>query len=233
MQPLMVTGEEVNVSLTPVPGVQVSGNMTLEAAGAPPSTGLEGFRVVVSAIGATASIPGPGRGGRPGDAGEGGHFAIHDVMPGLYTIRASAPRGWTMKSVFLDARDVTDLPIEVRSENVSGLNVIFTDKISSLAGSVRDSRGNPIADATVIAFPPDEKLWAPQARQIVTARTNASGAYRLAQLPPGDYLVVAVDEVEQGEWFDPAFLALVKDRAAKVSVAEGEQRTQDLKAPSM
>ena len=128
---------------------------------------------------------------------------------------------------------VTDLPIEVRSENVSGLNVIFTDKISSLAGSVRDSRGNPIADATVIAFPSDERLWAPQSRQIVTARTNASGAYRLAQFPPGDYFVVAVDEVEQGEWFDPAFLVLVKDRATKVSVAEGEQRTQDLKAPSM
>ncbi len=62
---------------------------------------------------------------------------------------------------------------------------------------------------------------------------NARSAYRLAQLPPGDYFVVAVDEVEQGEWFDPAFLLLVKDRTTKASVAEGEQRTQDLKAPSL
>ncbi len=62
---------------------------------------------------------------------------------------------------------------------------------------------------------------------------NARSAYRLAQLPPGDYFVVAVDEVEQGEWFDPAFLLLVRDRTTKASVAEGEQRTQDLKAPSL
>lgn len=90
-----------------------------------------------------------------------------------------------------------------------------------------------MADITVIAFPADERLWLPQSRQIVTARADTTGGYRLAAIPPGDYLVVAMDVVELGEWFDPTFLDQVKGRATKVRVAEGEQRTQDLKPPSM
>jgi hypothetical protein len=67
----------------------------------------------------------------------------------------------------------------------------------------------------------------------MTARTDASGAYRLSAIPPGEYLVIAVDDVEQGEWFDPAFLDQIKDAATKVMIGEGEQKTQDLKGPSM
>jgi hypothetical protein len=86
---------------------------------------------------------------------------------------------------------------------------------------------------SVIALPSDSRLWVPQSRRIVTARTDAAGAYRLSAIPPGDYLVAAVDDVEQGEWFDPEFLDQIKEAAAKVKIGEGEQKTQDLKAPSM
>ena len=228
MQPLVVAGEEVNVALNPSPGVQLGGAITFEAAGGPPASGFSGFRIMPVPVGAVVALPG-GRGGRPGDTAQNGQFTISDVMPGLYSIRATAPRGWTMKAVFLDGRDVTDLPIEVKSENVTGLNVIFTDRISSLGGNVRDSRGNPIADVTIIAFPADDRLWMPQSRQILTARTDQAGAYKLASIPAGDYLVIAVDDVEQGEWFDPAFLEQIRGRATKVRIEEGEQRTQDLK----
>lgn len=138
-----------------------------------------------------------------------------------------------MKSVYLDGRDVTDQPIEVKSENVNGLNVIFTDKVSSLSGTVRDGRGNAVGDVAVIVFPADEHLWFPQSRQIVTSRTDASGAYNISTVPPGDYLAIAVDDVEQGEWFDPAFLEQIRGRATRVKIDEGDQRTQDLKVVSM
>src|SRR5262245_29322456 len=231
MQPLVVAGEEVNVALNPAPGVQLGGTITFEAAGSPPA-GFSGFRVMPVPLGSVAALLG-GRGGRPGETTQNGQFMISDVMPGLYGIRGSAPRGWTMKGVYLDGREVTDTAIEVKSENVTGLNVIFTDRISNLGGNVRDTRGNPISDVTVIAFPADERLWVPQSRQILTARTDTSGAYKLASIPAGDYLVIAVDDVEQGEWFDPAFLDQLRGRATKVRIEEGEQRTQDLKAPVM
>ncbi len=228
MQPVVVAGDEVNVALTPFPGVQVGGTITFEAAGSPPASGFSGFRVMPVPLGAVAALAG-GRGGRLGDITQNGQFTITDVTPGLYSIRASAPRGWAMKAVFLDGREITDTPLEVKSENVTGLNVIFTDRISSLSGNVRDARGNPIGDVTVIAFPADDRLWMPQSRQILSARTDQAGAYKLASIPAGDYLVIAWDDVEQGEWFDPAFLDQIRGRATKVRIEEGEQRTHDLK----
>jgi len=233
VQSLAVAGEEVNVALTPMPGAQLGGTITLEASGAPPTNGFSGFRVTPLPLGASSTIGPGGRGGRPGDVGQAGQFTVNDVMPGVYMIRGSAARGWTMKSVYLDGRDVTDQPIEVKSENVNGLNVIFSDKISSLSGTVRDARGNPIGDVAVIVFPADDRLWFPQSRQIVTSRTDASGAYKVSTIPPGEYLTIAVDDVEQGEWFDPAFLDQIRGRATRVKIEEGDQRTQDLKVASM
>ena len=228
IEPLVVIGEEVTVTLTPTAGVQVGGTITLEAAATPPPKGFAGFRVTASPLDGGATLP---RLGRPSEPGDNGHFAVTDVMAGNYIIRATAPRGWTMKAVYLDGRDVTDQPIEVKGNNITGLNVIFTDRVSGLSGAVRDQRGTPAEGMIVIAFPSDEKLWMPQSRQIVTGRTDASGAYKLGTLPAGDYLVIAMDEadVEQGEWFDPAFLDQIKDKATRVKVGEGEQKTQDLK----
>ncbi len=228
MQQVVVAGQEVNVALTPMPGVQVGGTMTFEATGAPPAT-FSGFRVTPVPLGSSAGIPIGGRGGRPGDIGQNGQFGISDVAPGVYIIRGLAPRGWMMKSVYLDGREVTDLPIEVKSENVTGLNVIFTDRISGVRGTVHDARGNAAGDVTVIMFPSDDRLWLPQARQIMTTRTEATGSYQFTTVPSGDYLIVAVEDVEQGEWFDPSYLEQIRNRATKVRVDEGDQRTQDLK----
>ncbi len=228
MQPLVVSGDEVTVALSPSPGVTLSGNITLEAAGAVPS-GFSGFRVSAMALGSGALMPRPSR---PASATDAGQFSMPDVMAGQYVIRGAGPSGWMVKSIYVDGRDMTDQPIEVRTDNIAGLNVIFTDKIANVTGTVRDQRNAAAAGLTVLLFPSDERLWLPQSRQILTSRTDAAGLYRIAMVPPGDYLAVAVDDVEPGEWFDPAFLELWRDRATKVPLGEGEQRTLDLKAPA-
>jgi hypothetical protein len=227
-QALVVAGEEVNVVLTPAPGVVLSGSVTIESAGTPSPTSLAGFRVNPVPLGSSAAMP---RMVRPAQANVSGQFSVPDVTAGLYVIRATGPRGWTMKSVSIDGREVTDQPLDVKSENVSGINVVFTDRISGLSGTVRDGRGNAVSDLTVILFPSDENLWLPQSRRILTARADAAGVYTLTAVPDGDYLVAAVDDVEPGEWFDPLFLEELKAHATKVKIAEGEQRTADLNRP--
>jgi hypothetical protein len=229
MQPLVVTGEEVNVSLTPAPGVQVSGTITLEGSGTAVPKTLSGFRVSPSPLDSSLVMA---RAPRAAPGTDTGQFSIPDVMAGRYVIRASGPSGWTMKAAYLDGRDITDHVLEVKSDTINGINVIFTDRISRLSGTVRDRRDSGVAGLTVIAFPVDDRLWTAQSRQIVTARTDPSGAYKTGPLPPGDYFVAAVEDVEQGEWFDPTFLEQIRDQAKKVTIGEGEQGTQDLKAPS-
>ena len=224
-QPLVVAGEEVHVVLTPAPGVVLSGSVTVESAGTPTPASFAGFRVNPVPLGSGVAMA---RMVRPAEANESGQFSAPDVTVGQYMIRAIGPRGWTMKAVYVDGREVTDQPLDVKSENISGINVIFTDRTSGLSGTVRDGRGNGVPDLTVILFPSDERLWLPQSRRIVTARADAAGVYKLTAVPAGDYLVAAVDDVEQGEWFDPVFLEELKARATKVTIDEGEQRTTDL-----
>jgi len=84
----------------------------------------------------------------------------------------------------------------------------------------------------VIAFATEPQYWRAQSRRIATARTGAAGEYRIRGLPAGDYYLLGVDNVEQGEWFDPAYLDSVKDRATRVTIAEGEKKTQDLRGPA-
>lgn len=229
VQAVAVMGGDVQVALAPVPGVSLSGAVTLEASGGALPRGFGGFRVNPAPIGAAIALPRGGRGGAPD---ERGLFTIADLMPGRYLLRATGPRGWTMKSVFVDGHDVTDEAIDITGDPVAGVNVIFTDRIATIAGTVRDGRGGAAANASVIVFADDERLWHPQSRHIAAARTDANGAYRVTGLPPGRYLATAVDDVEQGEWFDPAFLNQIKGSATRLSLGEGEQKAQDLKAPS-
>ena len=88
-----------------------------------------------------------------------------------------------------------------------------------------------LGGVTVIAFSTDQQFWRPQSRQIQVGRTDQSGAYRIRALPPGDYLIVATDDVEQGEWFDPAYLEEVRPAAKKMSLTEGEKKSEDLRGP--
>ena len=102
----------------------------------------------------------------------------------------------------------------------------------SIAGTVRDAKNTGLSALTVIAFSTEPQHWRAQSRRISAVRTDQSGAYRIRNLPPGDYLIVAADDVEQGEWFDPAYLDRVKGDAQRLSISEGEKKTQDLRGPS-
>jgi hypothetical protein len=92
---------------------------------------------------------------------------------------------------------------------------------------VRDTSGAPITEYTMLAFPVDQQLWRPQSRHIMTTRPDQNGRYQLRGLPPGDYLLVAVDPAEQGEWFEPSYLAAHQGGGMRLSLTEGDVKTQD------
>jgi protocatechuate 3,4-dioxygenase beta subunit len=227
VQSISVSGHDVSIALTPVAGADMTGTITLEAAGTEIPGDLSAFRVVPQRLGSEIAM---GRNARPAAVSPNGSFTIKGLLPGRYIVRGAGPNGWMMKSVYQNGHDISDQPVEIRSDTISNLNVIFTDRIASVTGTVRDGRGTGVPETTVILFPTDPKLWLPHSRLILTGRTDHAGAYRISPVPAGDYLIVATDDVEQGEWFDPEFLEQISGSATKLTVGETEQRTQDLKA---
>ena len=157
-------------------------------------------------------------------------------MNGLFDTRyltvfiGEAP-DWTLKGIFHNGIDITDTPIEfVPGRTVEGLQVVFTRKRTEISGVITGERNAPDTDATVIAFSQDPSRWGFATRYVRTARPSQDGRYSLRGLPPHDYLVVAVKDIEVGQWQDPEFLESIRAQGVRVSLDEGATSVQDLKA---
>lgn len=146
-------------------------------------------------------------------------------------IRASGPSGWYLKAVQFDGQDVTDTPVTLSAgQSVDGVRVLLTRTRTTLSGAVHDDRGNVVVDATVVVFPFDDTRWVPMSRAIRSTRPDTQGRYEITGLPPAnDYRIVAVQGLEEGQFSDPDFLAGVRDRAERLSLAEGEAKAVDLR----
>ena len=64
--------------------------------------------------------------------------------------------------------------------------------------------------ATVVIFPNNKDLWTYSSRYMRTARPDTNGKYSFKALPPHeDYMIIAVQNLEQGQGADPEFLRIV------------------------
>jgi len=244
-QPVVVNGQNIEgITLALQPGITLSGNITVESSGTPAPADYSVFRVDAPEVN-PLPFGGGGRGGGPLGGGGGrseknGTFTVPNLLPGPHYIRVSGggvqgagQSSWTVKSVTVGGQDVSDAPIDIKpGQNVENVSVVLTDRTTELSGTVRNGKNEGVAALTVIVFSAEQQYWRPQSRRINAARTDQSGTYRFRNLPPGDYLMVAVDDVEQGEWFDPAYLEKVRQDATRISISEGEKKTQDLKGPA-
>ena len=137
---------------------------------------------------------------------------------------------WTLKSVLVSGQDVTDQAVELKpGQNVDNVTIVLTDRTTEVSGTVRDAKNAPAPAITVIAFSTDQQYWRAQSRHIQAVRTDSTGTFGLRGLPPGDYFIVSVDGVEQGEWFDPTYLEQARTGAARFTVREGAKQTVDLR----
>ena len=78
-----------------------------------------------------------------------------------------------------------------------------------------------MSDYTVILFSPDATRWTVETRYVRAARPDHTGAFRVPGMPPGNYLLAAVEYVERGQWLDPQYLESLRSRAQKVRLDAG------------
>jgi hypothetical protein len=161
-------------------------------------------------------------------------FAYPGLLPGQYIV---SPRmmfpGWLVRSVTIGGVDITDLPIEVTSREVTGVVVTLSDApLAQLSGSFA---GQPVPlqnDLTALVFPADRRYWenpAAAIRRFHTIPINPSGAFAAAGLPPGEYFVVAVPDEAADGWMEARRLETLTRTAERVLVAEGGKVTVTLR----
>ena len=212
----------VTVELTMQPGKSISGVVRFETEHPPDLTRQ---RMTVN-LGNAPGVNQPMFGPLPNGAiGPDGRFTIAGVTPGRYVLRA----GGNLKSSIVLGRDSLDFPFDVTGDrDITDAVLTVTDRLTDLSGSVMDPSGKPIYDATIVAAAADPQYWTPASRRIVTSRPGPQGRYEFRGLPPGDYYLAVVMDLEQGGQFDPDFLKTLTT-GVRVTLSEGGKLQQDLR----
>jgi hypothetical protein len=158
-----------------------------------------------------------------------GSFSIKGVF-GRSRLRLTLPDTWMVKAMTYDGRDVTDVPIELKSgEIMSGVQIVITDRVTAVSGQLTDDKGLPLTDATILVFADDPEQWAADARTVRAVRPDQTGQYQIKGLPAGAYRAIALEYVEDGLWNDPEYLATLRLKAQPLTVVEATTQAVSLK----
>jgi Carboxypeptidase regulatory-like domain len=203
------------------PGSKVAGRLTGETGAPLPSTAGIELRLTAPA---ETQYSGTAAARIRADGG----FEWAPIL-GEYTVRATRlPPGLWLKAIMRGDTDVTDTPVAVtHGASVENLTVVLGDGAATLSG-VTTREGKAEADYTVILFPEARTSDATLVRLVRADRPDHRGAYRLAGIPPGTWLVAAVDFVEDGQWLDPNYLESLRQFAARITLDRGDDKTVNL-----
>jgi len=149
------------------------------------------------------------------------------VPSGPSFLRPSLPSGWTLKRITIGGQDYTEVPFDFRAgQAVGDAVVIISDRLPSVSGQASGARGP--ATGPVLLVPADAAHWWEASGALRKARPDASGRYKFDTVRPGNYLLVAVEQMQAWQLYDPDFLEPLREKATKITV-EADPIAMDLK----
>jgi hypothetical protein len=154
------------------------------------------------------------------------------IPPGDYHVRIdSVPAGWFVQSAAADGANAVDRPLSVTDSGGVTLVVTLADRGTEVTGAVRDARGLPLPAATVVAFPAPRDGGGPDVNPFRTreVRADMHGVFKLVGLPPGDYLLVPMDDRSAHNWQHPDRLAALAAAGTRVALRSADRRVVDLR----
>jgi hypothetical protein len=87
--------------------------------------------------------------------------------------------------------------------------------------------GQPVSAATVVLIPGPERRT--NATAFKTSTSDQNGNFSIRSILPGDYKVLAWEDVETGAYFDPEFLKNFETRGEAVRIQRGSQNRVTLR----
>jgi hypothetical protein len=200
----------------------IKGRFIFEGA-APASTA--GFRLNVQP---TDFVRGPAGGNRAPDPVVNDDWTFE--LPGVQyigVIRGSGPQGWLVRRVTIGGRDVTDVPIAYLERDYTDVEVVFSNRRTSVEVQVVDAKDSSVPGATVVIFAEDRQKLAYPSRYIAVGFCDQRGVFRATALPADRYLVAAVPagKLTAGGDVDLAFLEAIRARATPASLQEAQKPT--------
>jgi hypothetical protein len=239
MTDITVSGaDQSGVVLRLEPGMTVTGKLAFEGTTLQPPADLTRISLGLTGVVTPGTVSITTGGGSQVSAD--GSFRFDGVTPGRYTLTATAFPGatpvpgttWQLKQAMAGTLDIADTPIDIKpDQNVEGVTVTFTDKTAEVSGVLSDATGKPTADFSVVLFSTNRASWGQRTNRRFRppVRAGVDGKFRFLNLAPGEYYVAALTDFEQSDIFNPAFYDQIVPSAIKLTLEEGEKKTQDIK----
>jgi hypothetical protein len=146
------------------------------------------------------------------------------VGPRELRIRSMSVHGWIPKAILYNGRNLLDTAIDLKSgDDLSGVQIVLTNRTAALAGAVVDAHSASLADSSVLVFPGDRPLPRDLSRVVRWVRPDQTGRFIVDDLPPGEYLVVALPAVDDSQWLNADYFDRFRSIATPVTLGEGQK----------
>jgi hypothetical protein len=148
---------------------------------------------------------------------------------------------WMLKGVVVNGEDLADAPVTFEpGQQFRNVQVIVTDRRTELSFRVTDDNSQPTRDYVVVVYPVEKSQWrsarifvgpppifatggrgaqtttVPGGVGMMPPRKEAIGGVR-----PGEYYVIAVDDLEPDDYRDPVVLERFRSSATRVTLTDG------------
>jgi hypothetical protein len=154
--------------------------------------------------------------------GKDGTFRLEKAPEGKYWMGLGYPEAY-VKSMRLGSMAIDGAVLDLSNgSNERDLSLLVSAATGSISGTVQDDQGNAAGTVVVLTDAGEESAFGP--RQ-TTAR--ADGVYTFANLPPGSFKLVAVQESDPE--IDGGAVLGYENQMETVDIGAGEKVTKDLK----
>ncbi|MEO8027454.1 MAG: carboxypeptidase regulatory-like domain-containing protein [Bryobacteraceae bacterium] len=152
-------------------------------------------------------------------------FQISSVPPGKYSPQLFTPEGFYIKSIKVDDRQSEE--VDAIPQAHIKVDIVLAAGGGVVTGTVEGPDGKPAAGAFVTTHWADGATSRPDREKI--AISDAKGAFKLQNLPPGTYRVFAWDDGRTGEWRSAELRKEFEGKSATVKLTETGNESVTLK----
>jgi hypothetical protein len=145
-----------------------------------------------------------------------GTFVFREVPEGSYRINFfPIPAGFYLRASSAEVLE-TGIPVG-RGHSPPALDLILSPGAGRIDGTVTGDE-QAVPGASVVLMP--EAKGRSRPNDYRQAITDLFGRFAMRNVPPGDYTLLAWEQIDRGDYFDPEFLARYEDRGKAVHVEE-------------
>jgi hypothetical protein len=157
-------------------------------------------------------------------------FEISRVLPGDFQFVVSSPDGrWSLQSADSAQGDLLGVLSITGATPLPDVVLVLTDQPTLLYGHVAGLHASGVDAYSVVAFPSSRELWDAYSSRISVSRLASDNTFKLAGLPPGDYLVALASRPLAAPWTQE-ILEELSVYAISIRLGEGQTVKQDLRA---